>query len=267
MSGGDPNCVGDRSGGWEHCLPGYFRQELRDHLRLISPSINLRDRTIEMAEDELVDFFVNVATSHIDGFLAGRPPREVCGRLLGKDGEARSALHGLLRPLVKRIAGSKDPFERAEWKCLRRIIFLGSSTAKDSSDDEGDADGDGEIMADVGAPDIKEPRVKNPATASKVRGFPIGEGLSRSARRMRTKYQQRANGAFGDFDGVTIDEIGRRQEVKNVKSTTTPRRKPSGSKQSTKPVPRGQDRPKGNEKNTKKESTPKQKGTLPRKRK
>lgn len=116
---GDPQAVGSRiAPGW---VTDLFRRLFREHIVLLAPKTNLR--SIEREEDVLIACFVELASGHIDGWLAFRSPAEILQRLAAKAGETKDAILALIKPLVRRVAGSKDPFDKEEWKAAKSVIF------------------------------------------------------------------------------------------------------------------------------------------------
>ena len=115
-SGGDVAAVGSRGApGW---LAEFRRRLLREHLLTISPTLSLR--SVEKEEEALLGKFIELASAIVDGYWAYRGGAELCARLVPIVAEATAGLHALTKPLVKRLAASKDPFEKEMWRLMRR---------------------------------------------------------------------------------------------------------------------------------------------------
>ena len=135
VSAADPSAIGSRvAPGW---VAESWRRTLREHLITLDPKVSLR--SLEASEELLLARFIDIASTTVDGFLSFRGAGDVCGRLVPSCAEGTKELHALARPLVRRLASSKDPFDKEVWRRTKRSLF---GTAEKESDSDSDSDAD-----------------------------------------------------------------------------------------------------------------------------
>lgn len=132
VSGGDPASIGSRvAGGW---VVDSFRRILREHIMFLDPKVSFR--TFEAEEEALIHKFIDLATAHIDGFVAGRPATLICCRVHQLVGECTQGVFALARPFTKKLASSKDVFDKQLWKQLKSVLFYTKDESSSSSSED-----------------------------------------------------------------------------------------------------------------------------------
>jgi len=187
VGGDDAAAVGSRvAPGWVTVL---WRQHLREHLLALDSGLSLR--AVEREEELLVAKFLDVATATVDGFWAGREPEEVCARLWPCFAGATAALYSVARPLVKKLASSKDAFDKELWRQVRRSLFGSSSVSSTSEESESESESGTAGATDGAKAKKKSRRDRRALLKAHKKGAGVGAGA-----------QKDKSPTFEDFEGA-----------------------------------------------------------------